>query len=146
MLREKIIRFETVIDHLSGEELGQAMEILNDSPFILDAVFLTGIGKKNRPAGLLQALCLPENEEEALSLIFRHTHTLGIRMEIVERIILDRRKEFSEDGLNAKAYHIDNIPCLREEAESVKNWAKENDCGAPARRFAMIEKKNKNSL
>lgn len=40
MLREKIIRFETVIDHLSGEELGQAMEILNDSPFTWMRFFL----------------------------------------------------------------------------------------------------------
>lgn len=135
---EKIVCLETNLDHLSGEELGQALSVLNEMPQVLDALYLPGTGKKNRPAGLLLALCRPEDEEETVLAIFRHTHTLGVRRQITERWVLARQKGTARVfGLEApaKTYRIEGTEYARPEADAVGHAAREKGVGAPAARF-----------
>lgn len=75
--REEVCQLECHLDHLSGEELGAAIEALAAAPAVLDVLWLAGTGKKNRPSGALRVLCAPAAQEEALRLVFRHTHSLG---------------------------------------------------------------------
>ena len=49
-------------------------------PEVLDVLWLPGVGKKNRPCGLLRVLCLPPQQECVTRAVLRHTHTLGLRM------------------------------------------------------------------
>lgn len=77
MRKETIIKLESTIDHLSGEEIGFALQVLNEMQEVLDASYFCGIGKKNRPCGKLEVLCARGNEELVISAIFRHTHTLA---------------------------------------------------------------------
>lgn len=138
MHREKLVCLETVIDHLSGEEIGAALEELNAMKEILDAVFLTGIGKKNRPAGLLQALCLPEHENSAVQAIFRHTHTLGIRRIEMERYVLPRRIgsiTLDSDTVGAKLYELEDDIYIRPEADELRKLGRRGRLGMPAFRF-----------
>lgn len=80
------------LDDMAGEAIGFAAEQLLDGG-ALD-VFTTPIGmKKGRPGVLLTVLCKPEDKERLLSLIFRHTTTLGVRENRLHRYILHRRTE-----------------------------------------------------
>lgn len=138
--REIIIKFETALDHLTGEEAGLALTALNDMPEVLDAIYLTGIGKKNRPCCLLQVLCHNADEDIVAKAIFRHTHSLGLRRMEVERIVLPRfacDAEIAGRTIPAKAYGLENRVYLRPEADAVQNLAAELGTGAPALRIVQ---------
>ena len=137
---EAITLLETNIDHLTGEELGQALDALNDLPEVLDATWFSGIGKKNRPAGLLRIICRPENETSALEAMFRHTHSLGIRRQKMDRFVLPRKNVMPQGkNLPAKAYLLEGVEYLRPEADAVSALAKKLGLGAPAVRIRGYE-------
>lgn len=136
--REQVLQLETHLDHLSGEELGMALTALAASPEVLDVLWLPGIGKKNRPAGLLRVLCRPEDEEGASLAVLRHTHSLGLRRQCLERLVLPREAEeltHAGERLEAKAYILEGRRYVRAEAEAVKSAAARLGVGAPALRF-----------
>lgn len=79
------------IDDMTGEASGFATDILMKSG-ALD-VFITPVYmKKNRPGLLLTCLCHESDKEKMLSLIFRHTTTIGIREYKAARHTLQRRE------------------------------------------------------
>ena len=138
MKKETIIQLETALDHLSGEEIGSAIKALSSSDIILDVIYLTGIGKKNRPCGLLQALCAPRDEDRAAAEIFRHTHTLGLRIQRIERIIVERWETVEDVGgekIRAKGYALEDKTYIRPEADEIERLAARASVGAPAFRF-----------
>lgn len=143
---EKVILLETALDHLTGEELGNALEKLNGMDEILDAVFLTGIGKKNRPSGLLQAMCRPEDELKARDAVFRHTHALGLRRCETERYVLPRKAvsmEIMGHELQAKEHELENRTYARPEADAVADLANKLGIGSPAVRFGANSRNRK---
>lgn len=141
IMLEEIVLLESNIDHLTGEEAGAALTNLNDMPCVLDAIWLTGMGKKNRPAGLLSVICKPENELEAVKAFFRHTHTLGIRRQKMQRYVLGRRAaRLPESGAPAKAYLLEGEEYLRPEADWIMREAREKNLGAPALRITRNRK------
>ncbi len=80
------------LDDMTGEAIAFAMQKLLDSG-ALD-VFTTAVGmKKNRPGVLLTVLCKPEDKDDMVRLIFRHTTTLGIRQKTCCRYTLRRAEE-----------------------------------------------------
>ena len=140
--REEVCQLECHLDHLSGEELGRAIESLAASPAVLDVLWLAGTGKKNRPSGVLRVLCLPAAQEEALCLLFRHTHSLGVRMQRLERAVLPRAAGVALcDGerMPAKRYELEGRTYVRAEADALGRHADERGLGMPALRFAMPE-------
>lgn len=89
---DDVLELSCNLDDMTGEAIGFAMEQLL-SAGALD-VFTTPIGmKKGRPGVLLTVLCHPMDKELLLSLIFRHTTTLGIRENCLHRYTLNRRTE-----------------------------------------------------
>ena len=72
---EDVMQLECHLDHLTGEELGTALEQLAAAADVLDVLWLPGTGKKNRPAGLLRVLCRPADTENVARAVLRHTHT-----------------------------------------------------------------------
>ena len=88
------------LDDMTPEAVGFAMDTLLDAG-ALD-VFTTPIGmKKNRPGILLTCLCRPEQREEMVRLLFRHTTTLGVRETLCNRYTLDRTVETVETDCGA---------------------------------------------
>ena len=80
------------IDDMTGEQLGFALEQLMEQG-ALD-VFTIPIGmKKSRPGILLTVLCRESHKEQLVSLMFRHTTTLGIRESFCNRYTLERKVE-----------------------------------------------------
>ncbi|MDR3361603.1 MAG: LarC family nickel insertion protein [Desulfovibrio sp.] len=135
---EQVLQLETHLDHLTGEELGMALTALNALPQVLDALWLPGVGKKNRPAGLLRVLCAPCDGDAVSLAVLRHTHTLGLRRQRLERVVLPREAAVCEQGgatLAAKAYTLEGARYTRPEADSVREEAERLGVGAPALRF-----------
>ena len=90
--REKITRLECNLDDMTGEDIGYAMERL----FLAGArdVYTQPVGmKKNRPGILLSVLCLPEDADRLAAAVMKHTSTLGIRRQDMDRYVLQRRVE-----------------------------------------------------
>ncbi|MCR4907018.1 MAG: nickel pincer cofactor biosynthesis protein LarC [Clostridiales bacterium] len=83
------------LDDMTPEAVGFAMETLLAGG-ALD-VWTTPVGmKKSRPGILLSVLCHPEDREETVRRIFRHTSTIGIRESTLRRYTLTRREEERE--------------------------------------------------
>ena len=93
--REEVLELSCQVDDMTGEAVGFALERLLEGG-ALD-VWTVPVGmKKSRPGVLLQTLCRRENREDILSLLFRHTTTLGVREVPVRRAALERRVETVE--------------------------------------------------
>ncbi|HEX7535260.1 MAG TPA: nickel pincer cofactor biosynthesis protein LarC [Syntrophales bacterium] len=86
---DEVILIETNIDNMNPEILGYALEKLLERG-ALD-VFMTPIFmKKNRPGTLLSILITPDKLDEALSVVFTETTSLGVRFRRLERRKLPR--------------------------------------------------------
>ena len=134
---ETVAVLESHIDHLTGEELGHAFAMLQEAGAV-DVLWLPGIMKKNRPGGALRAICMPENLEAVQAAFFRHTHTLGIRRMLMERVVLPRGATTIRRGdamLEAKEYAVDGVAYTREEFEALARAAAREGVGLPALRF-----------
>lgn len=142
---EQIAQLETHLDHLTGEELGIALEALAAMPEVLDVLWLPGLGKKSRPSGVLRLLCAPRHREAVTAAVLRHTHTLGVRYCLLQRTVLPRGAGRSlaglalgQDGLMlpAKLYRLEGRDYARPEADAVREAASALGVGAPALRMA----------
>ncbi len=140
-LSESIMQLESNIDHLTGEELGVAVNELSLMLEVLDVLWLSGVGKKNRPTGVLRVLCAVEDLSLVQDAIFKHTHTLGIRHSVLERCILSRKAtsmEVEDEILSAKKYHLQGQDYVRVEHDELVKKAKVMGVGAPALRIDKV--------
>ena len=97
---ERIVRLECNLDDMTGEEIGFAMERLFAAG-ALD-VYTQGIGmKKSRPGVLLNVICVPEDADRLAAEIMKHTTTLGVRRQRMDRYVLRRRIETVETPYGA---------------------------------------------
>ncbi len=143
-----VCQLESHIDHLTGEEIGAAMENLSKMPQVLDVLWLSGIGKKNRPLGLLRILCLAQDKEVVEKAFYTHTHTLGIRHSLLERSMLKRscgayaltiQDDTKEaEQITHKMYELDGAQWLRPEADELMVKAQELSVGLPALRIRKV--------
>ena len=134
---EAVVQFESHIDHLNGEDLGAALTALSAMPEVLDVLWLPGVGKKNRPAGLLRVLCLPGQRGCVAEAILRHTHTLGLRVQCLERMVAPRHSAVAEvagQQLPAKEYVIEGQTYIRPESDALEAAARQRGVGVPALR------------
>ena len=114
-----------------------ALTALSSMPEVLDVLWLPGVGKKNRPAGLLRVLCLPGQRPEVAEAVLRHTHTLGLRVQTLERIVAPRHAAVAEvagQQLPAKEYVIEGQTYIRPEADALEAAARQRGIGVPALR------------
>jgi uncharacterized protein (TIGR00299 family) protein len=136
---ELVTQLETHLDHLTGEEAGAALTALAETDETLDVLWLTGIGKKNRPLSLLRVLCRPEHADFVCNAILRHTHSLGVRRQCLERVTLPRKAtslECAGEKLAAKSYVLEGREYARGEADALNAHARGRNLGMPALRFA----------
>lgn len=120
------------LDDMTGEEIGFTSERLFAAGAL--EVYTTPIQmKKSRPGVLLSVMCREEDREEMLSLIFRHTSTLGVRESVSRRYVLNRSVESLETehgkvrrkvscgyGVKRVKYEYDDIARIaRETGESL---------------------------
>ena len=140
---ESVALLESHIDHLTGEELGAALEELSALPQVLDVLWLPGLGKKNRPAGALRVLCLPQHATAVQQAFFRHTHTLGLRIQVMDRAVLPREavqtacslSKETQTSLPAKKYRLEGADYVRTESDALREAARQQGLGMVALRL-----------
>lgn len=140
--REKIMVLETNIDHLTGEELGHALDVLLAAG-ALDVIFLPGVMKKNRPGGLLQVLCRVEDRDRLCDLVFAQTMTLGVRMTETARAVLPRSATVRPSPwgeIEVKQMEMGGEEYSRPEFEALKALAEKTGKSVAQLRYLLGEK------
>ncbi len=135
-IMDEVAQLSCHIDHLTGEEIGYAVQML-DKAGALDVLWLTGLTKKNRPAGELRVLCKPEQMPQIQAEMFRHTHSLGIRISRLGRVTLPRRETQINSPwgpLEAKEYELLDQTFTKAEYEALVKTAARLGIGLPAMR------------
>lgn len=102
---QKVLELVCNIDDMTAEDLAFAQEeLLKEGALDL---YLTPITmKKSRQAVKFSCMCLEEDRERFIQLIFKHTSTLGMREIISQRHLLDRRQETRETGLGPVSFKV----------------------------------------
>jgi uncharacterized protein (TIGR00299 family) protein len=102
---------ESDMDHLSGELLGNVGGLLMEMG-ALDVSWTPVYMKKGRPGYRLTVIAQPEMAVALVDAVMIHTHTLGVRMHNVQRVIAQREsktarflgKEISEKRCGYKGH------------------------------------------
>ncbi len=127
---EKIIFIETAIDDSTPEELAFCLEELFKAG-VNDAFYSPIYMKKNRPAWQLSLMCKPEIEQDVISIIFKQTTAIGVRRQVIERVVMKREKTKIDTKLgkvDANKFTWKSIEKTCLEYESVKKLAEEKGC------------------
>lgn len=130
-LSDSIAILETLVDDLSGEELGFALERLREVG--LDVFAIPVIGKKSRNATLIKLITKLENAEEMAFRLMRETGSLGVRIiPVYHRIIADRDIEEREVFIGDKKFRVRfkvsrTLGTAKPEFEDIASIARELD-------------------
>ena len=80
------------VDDMTAEAIGYAAECLFEGGAY--EVYTIPIGmKKSRPGTLIRVICREQDRDKMVTLLFKHTTTIGVRESITRRYILERRIE-----------------------------------------------------
>lgn len=122
---------ETNVDHLSGEAIGYLFEkLMNEGA--RDVTVIPVIMKKNRPGHILKVISKKKTTENLISVIFKETGTLGIRVsENSHRGVASREFISLDIDIDGKKENIkfkigligDEIISSRPEYEDIKKIA-----------------------
>ena len=136
---DEVLELRCNLDDMTGEAVGFAAERLLEAG-ALD-VWTEAIGmKKGRPGTTLCVLCKHEDRDSMISLLFRHTTTLGVREAVLRRSVLTRRTETVETAFGpvrrklAAGYGVERV---KYEYEDLARIAKEQGISLDAVREAV---------
>lgn len=138
---ETVAVLETNIDHLTGEELGACFDALLQAG-ALDVLFVPGVMKKNRPGGMMQVLCGPEDLSQVQRAVFAQTMTLGLRRQMVQRVTLERtqgRRETPLGSLSVKETTMNGKTYARPEFEALQDLARRTGRSVTQLRYLLHE-------
>lgn len=120
-LSDTIVKLESNIDDCSGEQLAFVMEELI-SAGALDVHYVPCVMKKNRPAYILYVVCNESDRSNIEEIIFKHTTTIGIRRQEMERTKLNRRQitvETESGSAECKVVEVDGKERVYPEYKSI---------------------------
>lgn len=106
---DKIVKMETNIDDCSGEALGYVMQRLMDAG-ARDVHYSPVFMKKNRPGYQLNVICKADKMDELQKIIFEETTSIGIRIQYMDRKILERKIEKRNTSMGEVYIKICNLP------------------------------------
>ncbi|MEM0024665.1 MAG: nickel pincer cofactor biosynthesis protein LarC [Thermofilaceae archaeon] len=103
-LRDRVAVLETNVDDVDGELLAYARDLLMERG-ALDVYTIPAVGKKGRPAFIVQVLAEPSRARELAQLMMKELGTLGVRWTVADRLKLRRETvevEVSGERVRAK--------------------------------------------
>ena len=122
-----ITMLECNLDDMSAEAIGFAQERLFAAG-ALDVYTMAAQMKKSRPGVVLYVMCRSEEKQKMVSLLFRHTTTLGVREQTYQRYTLSRtvdtvqtaygkvrRKLSSGYGVSREKYEYEDVARIARE-------------------------------
>jgi len=98
--RDQVLVLETNLDDATGEELGHLAEVLTQAG-VHDVSFAPLAMKKNRPGHLLQVIAPLDMQDKLTKIIFSHSPTFGLRIQIMDRVKLVRAMKTVETPYGA---------------------------------------------
>ncbi len=128
-LNDEVVRIDTNIDDMTGEQLGFLMDKLL-SEGALDVYFTSIYMKKNRPAVMLSILCDVDKREYFTKMLLKHTSTFGVRYTIMKRDILERRIVSIDTSLGAIRFKVGIM-----DGEVIKYSPEYEDCKAASEKY-----------
>ena len=138
-----VIELSCNVDDMTAEAISFAMDRLFDAG--ANEVYTVPAGmKKSRPGVLFRVLCKPEDKEEMVSLLFRHTTTIGIRELVFQRYVLDRKTETVESAFGPVRRKVSSgygVTRVKYEYEDLARIAKEQNLS-----LSEVEKQINESL
>ena len=129
LISENVIELNCNVDDMSAEDMAYATKTLIENG-AKDAFVTPVIMKKGRSGMLLTVLCSAIDKERFVSLIFKHTSTIGIRVKENERIILNRHEKTVHTKLgDVRVKYSEGYGVKREkpEFEDLRKLAEENN-------------------
>ena len=125
----RVVEIACNLDDMSGEAIAYAAERLMEAG-ALDVYTQFIQMKKGRPGVKLCCICRPEEREQMAQLMLRHTSSLGVRMQEMERRTLERgsetiRTRYGE--LEIKRGWGEGLHKAKPEYESAARLAREKD-------------------
>ena len=91
-LTDVVLELSFNVDDMTAEDISFAVDRLFEGGAF--EVYTVPIGmKKSRPGTLVRAMCREYDRDTLISLIFKHTSTIGVRETVTHRHILERRIE-----------------------------------------------------
>lgn len=126
---ETILHMHFNVDDMTAEEIAFGTEeLMHVGARDVFCVPLTA--KKSRPGTLINVLCMPEQRETMLALIFKHFSTLGVRESVCKRYVLAReivpvetpfgiihRKDAVGFGVKKSKYEYEDLARVAREKE-----------------------------
>lgn len=128
-LSDSIAVLETLVDDLSGEEIGYAIEKLRAEN--LDVVAIPVMAKKSRPGVKIEVLTKLDRAEESALMLMKETGSLGVRMiPVYHRMIAEREFEEREVEIGGKKFRVKfkvskALGTIKPEFEDVSRIAKD---------------------
>jgi uncharacterized protein (DUF111 family) len=122
---DELVLIETNIDDCSSEVLAYTLQVLLEEG-VNDSYFTPIYMKKGRPAYMLSVICPETDKNHIAELIFRHTTSIGIRIQPIARIVMNRTSAVihtSFGDIMAKKCIYNDIVRIYPEYESVKKAA-----------------------
>lgn len=130
-LTDRIVKLETNIDDVTGEQLGYCMDCLMEAG-AKDVSFLPLYMKKNRPAYEVHVICDLCDVARMEEILFRETTTIGIRRGVMERTVMNRENRSVETpygSADVKVCSYGSIRKLYPEYESVREICEKSGNG-----------------
>ncbi|MDO5028204.1 MAG: nickel pincer cofactor biosynthesis protein LarC [Bacillota bacterium] len=125
---QDLVELQCSLDDITGEEVGFLYEVLLDQGAL--EVYSSPITmKKSRPGILLTVLTRPENKDQVLRLIFKHSPTLGVKEFALKRHSLDRREVLVQTDLGPVRKKVSQgfgVEKFKYEYEDLKDLAKKH--------------------
>jgi uncharacterized protein (TIGR00299 family) protein len=106
---ETIAVLETNLDDVDGMTLGHALDELWRAG-ALDVALTSIQMKKGRPGFLVSVQAEPESAERMEAILFKHTPTLGVRLQIVQRTVLVRHTHQVDTNFGPVAGKVAFLP------------------------------------
>lgn len=104
-IQDSVAIVETIIDDLSGEAIGFALERLKEKN--LEAIAIPVIAKKSRPATLIKVITNLSTAEDVALQLMKETSSLGVRIvPVYHRMIADREIVEREVELNGRRFLV----------------------------------------
>ena len=96
LARDRVAEILFEVDDQTGEDLATGLDKLRAHAGVLDVLQLPAFGKKGRMTTQVRVLANPPQLEQVCTACLEETTTIGLRYQLLERVILPRREQALE--------------------------------------------------
>ncbi len=124
---DRVVQLETNVDDVTGEVLGNLLDILMDEG-ALDVSIVPALMKKGRPANIVKVIARKEDIDRLARIVMRETGSLGIRVfPSLHRFVARREERTIEVEIGERTFSVRmKVSLLGDEKIQIK--AEHDDC------------------